>query len=257
MYTRTHIILSTLFISLSPIYLQMQYNTLMADNINQHQYADKKVKAQKAAQDKIVKDGKLIEDTWSHVKKKEGKGKKGKDYIAYWDKVWNKKEQKHYYYRTVGHGINLDAPHNEKYMKTLVSPEQYQAIYDGEMPVSEALDEQMVRYNIKLGLDFAQRTIDNFDSMPYDVQALSTDMYYNMGNVPKKMPNFFKALNQKDYHQASLELKYHDPSKDKEKTTGYYDQTGGRSKEHFNTLTKYPRIEKVKERNELIFHFED
>jgi hypothetical protein len=52
-------------------------------------------------------------------------------------------------------------------------------------------------------------------------------------------------------------LKYHDPSKDREKTTGYYDQTGGRSKEHFNTLSKYPRIEKVKDKNKLIFHFED
>jgi hypothetical protein len=125
------------------------------------------------------------------------------------------------------------------------------------MKIPESLNEEAVRYNIRLALDLAEGTINNFHDMPYDVMLLSTDMYYNLGNVKAKMPNFNKALNEKDYHQASLELKYHDPSKDMERTTGYYQDTGDRAKEHFNTLSKYPRIEKVKEENKLIFHFDD
>lgn len=248
MYTRTHIILSTLFISLSPNCLQMQYNTIMADNINALQYANKKVKAQEAAKQIMVDRGKLVEDTWKDVQKREGVGKKGRPYLAYTDTKGK---------RTIGNGINMDAPHNEKFLRDRVSDEEYKAMYNGTMKISEALNEEAVRYNIKLALNLAENNIQQFHTMPYEVRALSTDVFYNLGNVPKKMPKFTKALNDKDYKQASLELKYFDPSTDMNRTSGYYDDTGDRAKEHFNTLSKYPRIEKVEEENELIFHFED
>jgi GH24 family phage-related lysozyme (muramidase) len=220
----------------------------MADNINQHQYANKKVQAQQKAQQKIVTRGKLVEETYRDVKKREGDGKKDRPFLAYTDDTGA---------RTIGNGINMDAPHNEKFLRDRVTDAEYAAMYNGTMKIPESLNEEAVRYNIRLALDLAEGTINNFHDMPYDVMLLSTDMYYNLGNVKAKMPNFNKALNEKDYHQASLELKYHNPSKDLERTTGYYQDTGDRAKEHFNTLNKYPRIEKVKERNELIFHFED
>lgn len=226
----------------------MQYNTIMADNINALQYADKKVKAQQAAQQKMITRSNLIDDTYKDIKKREGDGKKGRPFLSYDDDTGA---------RTIGNGINMDAPHNEEFLRARVSDEDYEAMYNGTKKIPEELNEQAVKYNIKLALDLAEDTIDNFHTMPYDVMLLSTDMYYNLGDVPSKMPNFNKALNEKDYHQASLELKYHDPSKDRKRTTGYYQQTGDRARDHFKTLNAYPRIEKVEEENTLIFHFDD
>ena len=219
----------------------------MADNINAQEYANRKVKAQEAEKQKMLTRSKLVEDTWNDVQDREGVGKPGKPYLSYDDDTGA---------RTIGNGINMDAPHNEKFLRDRVSDEDYEAMYNGTMKISEALNEEAVRYNIKLALNLAENTVDYFHTMPYEVMALSTDMFYNMGDVETKMPNFTKALRNKDYRQASLELKYYDPSTDLNRKSGYYKDTGKRAKEHFNTLKKYPEIEKIPEDNTLIFHFD-
>ena len=249
------------------------YNILMATTKEYEVMRTKEL----AERERIQKETEqLIQDTMNEVKWKEGKGKDGKDYYVYEDKVYDKAKKKYKYVKTIGNGINIDSrhggDHNIRFLKKLVGEDAFQDLLSGKRPISLDVNKRAVRYNIELGIKYARNAIEPFDKYDYEIRKVVTDMFFNMGgNLPNKMPSFIEALDEGRVYDASMELKYKNPFGKKGKavdmnTTGYFDQTTGRGKLNFEVLNKFPNfIEQVTEEgvdisqgsnpNEAIFTF--
>ena len=216
-----------------------------ADNIDQHQYSQRKLEAAR-----FLREEKLLRlDALEHIKKKEGNGVKGRPFYAYDDDTGA---------RTIGYGMNIDEEHNREWMIGKVGEEEFQNLYDGLSQISPELAELGTIYNIDIAFDEARKDLKAYDKKPYDVKKVVLDMYYNIGggiNDEDSMPKFIEAIDKNDYYQASQDLKYNNPTEGNMSLTGYYTSTGDRARENYAVLEAYPRIEETDDG--LMFHFHD
>ena len=130
---------------------------------------------------------------------------------------------------TVGHGINVEEPHNKKLIP--------KDVVEGKRPITDKEDEAAVKANQRIAASDSDKFGgQGFRKLDKRAQDVVEDMHYNMG--APRMGGFKKlkeATGAGDYRRMADEIRYTD-GKTKKKESPYYQQTKGRAKEHVKTL---------------------
>ena len=130
---------------------------------------------------------------------------------------------------TVGHGINVEEPHNKKLLP--------KDVIEGKRAITNKEDEAAVKANQKIAASDSNKFGGSgFRKLDKRAQDVIEDMHYNMGSP--RMGGFKKlkeATAAGDYRSMADEIQYVD-GKTKKKESLYYQQTKGRAKEHVKTL---------------------
>lgn len=77
-----------------------------------------------------------------------------------------------------------------------------------------------------------------FDKYSKNIQCVLLNLAYNMGTTrfnPRKWPNFFAALAEKDYNEMARQLKYTDPA-NSDKLSGYWTDVPNRAERLYNSI---------------------
>jgi lysozyme len=133
---------------------------------------------------------------------------------------------------SIGYGFNLSDPLVKKFL-----PED---IRTGKRPLKK--DDPIVEDLFMLRQQQAQRDArqyygDGFENLPSKAQDTLFDMSYNMGLTRlNKFKGMREALHKGDYFRAAEELRYQNADT-KTTHTPYFNQTGRRSRYHYETMT--------------------
>lgn len=119
---------------------------------------------------------------------------------------------------TIGYGYNLEQASTKRDLAN-VGIDYNHVMRGGEIKPQQA--EQLLQSSISVAISDARSIFPNFDSLPYNVQLILTDMSYNLGG-PKltKFKKFRKAIAENDYTSAADEMI----------DSRWYKQVGNRSK---------------------------
>jgi GH24 family phage-related lysozyme (muramidase) len=130
--------------------------------------------------------------------------------------------------RSIGYGFNLDEP----FISKLVPPD----VSLGKRPISrqEADSVFSVLYSKAKKDAINYFGEDKFKKLPPEIQETITDMSYNLGaNRLSGFKKFKSALREGDTQKAAAELK----------NSKWFNQVGRRSKYHYETLKKTPKLD--------------
>jgi lysozyme len=130
--------------------------------------------------------------------------------------------------RTIGYGFNIDEPFISKLLPSDVS--------SGKRPITRQESDSV--FNIlyskakKDAIDYFG--IDKFNKLPSEIQETIIDMSYNLGaNRLSGFKKFREALREGNTQKAAEELK----------NSKWYKQVGNRSKYHYETIKKAPKLD--------------
>jgi GH24 family phage-related lysozyme (muramidase) len=120
--------------------------------------------------------------------------------------------------RTVGVGINLDAPDAAKLLRGLGV--NYTAVKSGQRRLSADEIDYLFTRKVQDAMAAGQRVLQSWDEHPKQVQLAVTDMIYNLGPTGfKNMDRAVGALERKNYSRAANYLEQ----------SRWYQQVGGRA----------------------------
>ncbi len=121
---------------------------------------------------------------------------------------------------TVGHGINVEEPHNKKLLP--------KDVVEGKRAITDKEDEAAVEANQRIAASDSDKFGgQGFRKLDKRAQGVIEDMHYNMG--APRMSGFKKlkkATEASDYRSMADEIE----------NSLYHKQTGSRAKEHVKTL---------------------
>ena len=121
---------------------------------------------------------------------------------------------------TVGHGINVEEPHNKKLLP--------KDVVEGKREITDKEDEAAVKANQRIAASDSDKFGgQGFRKLDKRAQDVVEDMHYNMG--APRMGGFKKlkeATGAGDYRRMADEIE----------NSLYHKQTGNRAKEHVKTL---------------------
>lgn len=103
---------------------------------------------------------------------------------------------------TVGVGFNLDREGAAADLKKLLPGVGYRALRRGDVALTDAQIDTLLRYDARRAIDTARRQITEFDSLPLDAQLIVVDMTFNTGSL-HKWRRFRAALGRQDYAAAA------------------------------------------------------
>ncbi len=117
----------------------------------------------------------------------------GRRHRAYRDSLGN---------MTVGVGFNLDRDGAADDLKKLLPGVGYRALRRGDVSLTDAQIDILLRHDARRAIDTARRQFTKFDSLPLDAQLVVTDMTFNTGSL-HKWRRFRAALSRQDYAAAA------------------------------------------------------
>lgn len=103
---------------------------------------------------------------------------------------------------TIGVGFNLDRAGAADDIKKLLPGVGYRALRRGEVSLTDAQIDVLLRHDAHRAIDTARRQFTEFDSLPSDVQLIVVDMTFNTGSL-HKWRRFRAALSRQDYVAAA------------------------------------------------------
>tara|TARA_B100000614_G_scaffold262903_1_gene299917 strand:+ start:88494 stop:89315 length:822 start_codon:yes stop_codon:yes gene_type:complete len=127
--------------------------------------------------------------------------------------------------KSIGYGFFLGNPSARNRIEELGY--NFEAVYNGEQPISPEHATKLFREDIKIATRDAQQLFPSYTNQPAAVQLILTDMAYNLGiDRLSRFSEFRAAIEAKDYQEAAKELV----------DSRWYGQVGNRSKNHVRTL---------------------
>ena len=100
--------------------------------------------------------------------------------------------------KTIGVGFNLQSPGAKKMIDSIGV--NYAKVKNGSLKLNQDQIEILFEKKTEEALSGARRNIDNFDSLPKDIQLVVVDMIYNLGVTGfMNFEDVVSALSKKDY----------------------------------------------------------
>lgn len=103
---------------------------------------------------------------------------------------------------TIGIGFNLDRPGAAEDIRQLLPGASYHALRRGDVTLTDAQIDTLLRHDAQRAIDTARRQIKDFDALPIQAKLIIIDMTYNTGSL-HKWRNFRAALTRQDYAAAA------------------------------------------------------
>lgn len=103
---------------------------------------------------------------------------------------------------TVGVGFNLDRAGAAEDLKRLLPGVGYRALRRGDVALTDAQIDVLLRHDARRAIDTARRQFTEFDNLPVDAQLIVTDMTFNTGSL-HKWRRFRAAIGRQDYAAAA------------------------------------------------------
>jgi GH24 family phage-related lysozyme (muramidase) len=104
--------------------------------------------------------------------------------------------------RTIGVGFNLDRAGAADDLKRVLPGVGYRALRRGEVSLTDAQIDVLLRQDAQRAIDTARRQVRGFDNLPLGVQLIVVDMTFNTGSL-HKWRQFKAALARQDYAAAA------------------------------------------------------
>lgn len=120
-------------------------------------------------------------------------------------------------YRTVGFGLNLDAPGAAALLNS--QGIGYRSVYHGRRRLSQEEVELLLAAKVEESMEAARRLLDDYDGQPREAQIAVADMVYNLGPTGFKSLGVVGHLNAGRYQRVISRLKQ----------TTWYQQVGDRA----------------------------
>jgi GH24 family phage-related lysozyme (muramidase) len=105
-------------------------------------------------------------------------------------------------YITVGVGFNLDRAGASQDIHKLLPGVGYRALRRGEVSLTDAQIDVLLRHDTQRAIDTARRQVTGFDTLPLDAQLIVIDMTYNTGSL-HKWRDLRSALARQDFASAA------------------------------------------------------
>lgn len=105
-------------------------------------------------------------------------------------------------YLTIGVGFNLDRAGAAEDVNRLLPGVGYRAIRRGDLSLTDAQIDVLLRHDTRRAMDTARRQVAGFDSLPVEAQLIVIDMTFNTGSL-HKWRKLRAALVRQDYASAA------------------------------------------------------
>ena len=126
---------------------------------------------------------------------------------------------------TVGVGFNLDRGDSKSICKQLGI--NYKQLRSGHVKLTDAQVDEILEHDIATAMATARKLVPNFNDQPLKMQAVLTDMSFNMGEgTLSDFGRFLTAVENKDYNTAIKSMRHSE----------WYHQVGDRSKKLINLV---------------------
>ena len=128
-------------------------------------------------------------------------------------------------YRTIAVGFNLDRTGAAEDIESLLPGVSYRALRRGDVPLTDAQIDTLLRHDTQRAIDTARRQVTGFDTLPRVAQMIIIDMTFNTGSL-HKWRKLRAALARQDFASAADEM--HD--------SRWRKQTGQRARRHIQMM---------------------